>query len=82
MIMRFITAEPSFRNFWIVSWVVFKGHAMVIVKDTNDKDKKDPVEGVWHATASECKKIGLVKDTYTTYTGTDRDMNQFSSTLQ
>ena len=55
---------------------------MVIVKDTNDKDKKDPVEGVWHVTASECKKIGLVKDTYTTYTGTDRDMNQFSSTLQ
>ena len=55
---------------------------MVIVKDTNDKDKKDPVEGVWHVIANECKKIDLVKDTYTTCTGIDKDMNQFSSTLQ
>ena len=49
---------------------------MVVVKDTKDKDKEDPIEGVRCIIAKECKEIDLVKDTYTT------QIDQVSPTLQ
>ena len=55
---------------------------MVVVKDAKGKDKEDPVEGVGHVIAKECKEMDLVKDTYTTHIHMDRAVNQISPTLQ
>ena len=64
-----------------LSLIVFKDHAMVVVKDTKDKDKEDLLEGVGHIIAKEYKEINLEKDTFTTQTDMDRTMNQVSPTL-
>ena len=64
-----------FTNRGYLSWVVFKDHAIVAVKDAKDKDKKDPFEGVENIIVKECKEIDLVNDTYTTHTDIDGAMN-------
>lgn len=46
-----------FTNRGYLSWIVFKDHVMVVVKDAKDKD---PIEGVVHIIAKECKEIDLV----------------------
>ena len=64
-----------FTNRGYLSWVVFKDHAIVAVKDAKDKYKKDPFEGVENIIVKECKEIDLVNDTYTTHTDIDGAMN-------
>ena len=71
-----------FTNPCYLSWIAFKDHAMAVFKDAKDKDKEGPVERVGHIIAKECKKIDLVKDTYTTRIDTDRAINQVSPTSQ
>ena len=39
------------------------------------EDKEDPVEGVGHIIASECKEIDLVKNIYTTHIDKYKAMN-------
>ena len=71
-----------FTNPGYLSWIAFKDHAMAVFKDAKDKDKEGHVERVGHIIAKECKKIDLVKDTYTTRIDTDRAINQVSPTSQ
>ena len=71
-----------FTNRGYMSWIVFKDHAMVVLKDAKGRDNDDPIEGVGHIIAKECKEINLVKGTYTTYIDLEQCMNQVSPSLK